>query len=114
MKTTDNVKINVSGYWLQVEGGGLEPCGGAHLWLSELSEARCKAVVVRVAVGLDGHVQDVDGLVQHTLKNSPAQALVAQPVDHISQESLCWRYASMVANWRKMQTSRPALHGYIT
>lgn len=93
--------------------GVLEPCGGAHLWLSELSEARCKAVIVRVAVGLDGHIQDVNGLVQHTLKYSHAQALVAQPVDHISQESLCLRYASMVANWRNI-TSRPALHGYIT
>lgn len=40
-----------------------------HLWLSELSEASCEAVVICVAVRLDGHIQDVDGFVQHTLKN---------------------------------------------
>lgn len=52
-----------------------------HLWLSELSEASCKAVVICVAVRLDGHIQDVDGFVQHTLKTSDAQALETQPVD---------------------------------
>lgn len=45
--------------------GGMQ---GAHLALGELPEHGSQAVIVDVAVGFDGHVEDVDGLLPGTLQ----------------------------------------------
>lgn len=39
----------------------------SHLWLSELSEIGCQAIVINVAVGLYSHIQDMDRLILDTL-----------------------------------------------
>lgn len=39
----------------------------SHLWLSELSEAGCQAIVINVAVSLYSHIQDVDRLILDAL-----------------------------------------------
>lgn len=41
---------------------------GSHLALGELPEHGSQAVVIDVAVGFDGHVEDVDGLLPGTLQ----------------------------------------------
>lgn len=47
---------------------GREAGKGPHLALGELPEHGSQAIVIHVAVGFDGHVEDVDGLLPGTLQ----------------------------------------------
>lgn len=64
----------------------------SHLWLSELSEAGCQAVVIDVAVGLYRHIQDMDRLVLDTLDDK------ANPHYHSKENSHTGRWLSEVCS----------------
>lgn len=61
--------------------GGRGGCR-AHLALGELPEHGSQAVVVHVAVGLDGHVEDVDGLLPGTLQGQGHVPIKSWTAEH--------------------------------